>query len=74
MPARVRQPKITQSDLNRLRGLAAAFNLKIAAIEMTPTCVRLVATNGRELTAPEDDGNLDRELAEHRARYGDGAA
>jgi len=70
--ARIRQPKITKADLDRLAALARALKLDIASVETTPGRVRLVTTAGQNLTLPDDEETLDRELQEYRARHGYG--
>jgi hypothetical protein len=70
--ANVREPKITQSDLNRAIALTRALGLRVAEVEVTPTRVRLTTELGRELTEAALRENLDAELSEHRARHGHG--
>jgi hypothetical protein len=65
-------PKITKADLCRLADLARALNLDIASVETTPGRVRLVTTAGRNLTLPDDEETLDRELSDFRAANGNG--
>lgn len=72
MNARVRKPKITKADLDRLAELVRGLGLEIAVAETTPGKVRLVTTAGRDLTLPDDTETLDRELKEYRAQHGYG--
>lgn len=72
MAARVRKPKVTKADLDRLADLARTLGLEVAAIEATPGKVRLVTTAGKDLTVPGEDAKLEQELAEYRAKNGGG--
>jgi hypothetical protein len=69
MTKRPRSPKVTKADLDRAVALVRALGLKPGAIEVEAGRVRIL-TGDRALTLPNDNAELDRELAEWDARHG----
>lgn len=69
---RSRKPSVTRADLDRVRDFLQTLGVKLASVEIEPGRVRLVTTDGADLTLPNDKENLDRELADWRARNGQG--
>lgn len=67
MRARVHKPKVTRSDLARVLELLKAHGIGLAAVDIEPGRVRIVTTDGADLTLPDDRENLDVELAKYRA-------
>lgn len=74
MSKRTATPKVTKADLDRAADLMQRLGGKLAEIDVTPGRVRLVTTEGKNLTLPADDDELDRELAEHMRVHGHGTA
>jgi hypothetical protein len=74
MKARRSSTKVTKTDLERVVGVLRDAGVTIAEVDVTPGRVRLVTTEGRGLTLPGDDAELDRELAEHMRQHGHGQA
>jgi hypothetical protein len=71
---RDRTQKVTQADLDRAATLMRTLGAKLAEIDVTPGRVRLITTEGRDLTLPDDRDELDRELEEHLHAHGHGRA
>lgn len=67
------RPKVvTKAELDRIAVFLKAVGATVAAVEAGPGRVRIVTTEGRHLTLPDDDEILDEELEAHRTKHGYG--
>lgn len=66
--SRRHRPTVTKADLARTAEFLRAMGAKVAVAETMPGKVRIVTTDGADLTLPDDKENLDRELADWRAK------
>jgi len=63
--------RVSKLDLERAKEFLEALGVKPSLVEVLPGRVRIYAS-GQSLTLPDDDAELDRELAEHMAKRGYG--
>lgn len=70
--SRRHKPTVTKADLARTAEFLRVMGAKVAVAETMPGKVRVITTDGADLTLPDDRENLDRELADWRARNGQG--
>lgn len=68
------KPKVTKADLERAAAFLRSMGAKVATVEVAPDRMRIVTTDGQNLTLDADDAELDRELAEYRQRHAHGHA
>lgn len=68
MKTRNHSPRVSKADLARTAEFLQLMGAKVAIAETTPGKVRIVTTDGAELTLGDDEETLDRELKEFRAR------
>lgn len=66
------RPKVTKADLERIADFLRSMGSKPASVEISPDKVRIVTTDGADLTLPDETENLNRELAGHRAKRDNG--
>ncbi|MBN9535066.1 MAG: hypothetical protein J0H10_17125 [Alphaproteobacteria bacterium] len=64
--------KVSKADIQRGLDLIRALGLKPGAIEILPGKVRILAEDFKALTLPDDEAELDAELAEHMKKRGYG--
>lgn len=74
MTRRAPAPKVTKADLDRAAAFLRSIGAKVAAIDVAPGRVRIMTTDGQNLTLDADGDELDRELAEYRSRHAQGHA
>jgi hypothetical protein len=67
------RPKVTASHLACVAAFLKTMGVKVGEVEIKPDRVRIITTDGRNLTLDDDDGTLDQELMEHRKNRGYGA-
>lgn len=71
--SRIRKAKVTEADIARVAKVLRAHGVGIAVVDMQPGgALRIITTEGQALTANEEEEQLTRELAEHRAKNGYG--
>lgn len=70
MTARKSTPRVTQADVDRAVECFQRLGGQIAEVDVTPGRVRLVSTNGRDLTVSRGDAELDDELERFLAKNG----
>ncbi len=67
--------RVTKADLERTAEFLRLMGAKVAVAETTPGKVRVITTDGADLTLGGDEGSLDQELREFRAgQHGHGRA
>lgn len=65
---RQHKPRVTDAALDRVARFMRTVGAKVAAVEVRPEgTMRIVTTDGADLTLPDDQENLDLELAKYRA-------
>ncbi|MGA7676452.1 MAG: hypothetical protein WCA78_15580 [Rhizomicrobium sp.] len=67
---RVKPGKVTKADYERAAAFLLSVGAKAASVELTPGRVRIVTTDGQGMTLNDEQADLDRELAEFRAKHG----
>jgi|GEM_PF-4646872 len=65
------KPRVTKEDLKRAKEFIEALGVQPSMVEVLPGRVRIFA-GGQALTLPDEDAELDRELAEHMNKRGYG--
>lgn len=70
--SRYRPAKVTKADYERAAQFLRSMGTKPIAVEISRDCVRIVTTEGKNLTLDGDKENLDQELAEWAALHGQG--
>jgi len=73
MPAsHQKQAKVTKADYDRAAAFLQSMGAKAAAVEISADRVRIITTDGGNLTLGSGEASLDQELAEFRRANGYG--
>lgn len=72
MTRRSPKPQVTKAELARALAALKDAGVKLATAEILPGKVLFTTTDGKNLTLPDAEADLDAELAEHRRKRGHG--
>jgi len=71
-PRRPRKAVVSKAGLALVADFLRAMGRDVAAVDVLPDKVHIVTDAGRQLTLPDDEAELDRELQEHMKSRGYG--